>query len=135
VEYLARVPARDKVGLRRLKPVLRQAFGPLLPKHVWDRRKHGFGVPVGSWFRGELGGLFEDEVLAEDARSGPFLNRETLHLLWDQHRHGQAEHGFRLWALLALEHWLRALEGPVEMSRARPVSTETSALRSASAAG
>ena len=69
IEYLARVPAREKVGLRRVKPLLRRSFWPLLPKEIWNRRKHGFGVPMGRWFRGELRPVFEDEVLA--ATRGP----------------------------------------------------------------
>ena len=51
IEYLARVPGREKVGLRRVKPLLRRSFWPLLPKQIWNRRKHGFGVPMGRWFR------------------------------------------------------------------------------------
>jgi asparagine synthase (glutamine-hydrolysing) len=110
VEYLARLPARKKVGLRKLKPILREAFGPLLPRSIWERRKHGFGVPVGTWFRGELGEMFEDEVLAENARTAQFLNRDKVHELWGEHREARVEHGFRLWALLTLEHWLRSLD-------------------------
>ncbi len=112
IEYMARLPARHKVGLRRLKPVLRQAFYPLLPETIWNRKKHGFGVPMGNWFRGELGTMFEDEVLAAGARSGDFLSGSCLRRLWEEHRSGTHEHGFRLWTVLTLEHWLRSLERP-----------------------
>jgi asparagine synthase (glutamine-hydrolysing) len=113
IEYVARLRARHKVGLRRLKPILRDAFRPTLPDGVWNRRKHGFGVPVGRWFRGELGDLFADEVLARDARSASFLRSETVRRLWEEHREGRREHGSRLWSLLTLERWLRQLEQPL----------------------
>jgi len=116
VEYLARMPARDKVGLRRLKPVLRRAFFPLLPRSIWERKKHGFGVPIGTWFRGELGTMFEDEVLASDARSRAFLEPSAVASLWEEHRRGERENGFRLWTLLTLERWLRSLERPLSVS-------------------
>jgi asparagine synthase (glutamine-hydrolysing) len=116
VEYLARMPARDKVGLRRLKPVLRKALFPLLPRSIWDRKKHGFGVPMGPWFRGELGTMFEDEALAADARSRAFLEPSAVASLWNEHRGGERENGFRLWTLLTLERWLRSLELPLSMS-------------------
>jgi asparagine synthase (glutamine-hydrolysing) len=112
IEHLARLPARHKVGLRRLKPVLRRAFRPLLPEAIWDRKKHGFGVPMGAWFRGELGTLFEDEVLTADARSSELLDPGTVRRLWSEHAAGEREHGFRLWTLLTLERWLRSLERP-----------------------
>jgi asparagine synthase (glutamine-hydrolysing) len=112
IEYLARLPARHKVGLRTLKPVLRQAFRPLLPEKIWRRKKHGFGVPMGAWFRGELGTLFEDEVLAPDARCRGLLDTGAVRGLYREHREGGREHGFRLWTVLTLERWLRSLERP-----------------------
>ena len=112
IEYAARIPARQKIGLRHLKPVLRRTFGPLLPDSIWRRRKHGFGVPMGSWFRGELGTLFEDEVLPHNSRSDQFLQRSTVRRIWQEHRRGEVEHGSRLWTLLTLERWLRSLERP-----------------------
>lgn len=115
IDFMARLPARRKVGLRRLKPLLRQTFYPLLPREIWDRRKHGFGVPIGRWFRGELGTMFEDEVLAPDSRTGDLLVRSTVGRLWEEHRSGERENGFRLWTLLTLERWLRSLERPQEL--------------------
>jgi asparagine synthase (glutamine-hydrolysing) len=112
IEYVARIPARDKVGIRRLKPVLRQAFRPLLPEPVWKRRKHGFGVPMGTWMRGELGTMFADEVLGFGARAGDLIDMSVAARLWEEHRRGEREHGFRLWTLLTLERWLRSLERP-----------------------
>jgi asparagine synthase (glutamine-hydrolysing) len=112
VEYAARIPARDKVGIRRLKPVLRRAFRPLLPEAIWDRRKHGFGVPMGTWMRGELGTMFADEVLGFGARAGDLIDMGVAARLWEEHRRGEREHGFRLWTLLTLERWLRSLERP-----------------------
>lgn len=116
IEYLARMRARDKVGLRHLKPVLRRALFPLLPRSIWNRRKHGFSVPVGTWFSGELGTMFEDEVLADDARSRRFLEPSVVASLWEEHRRGERENGLRLWTLLTLERWLRGLERPLTVS-------------------
>jgi asparagine synthase (glutamine-hydrolysing) len=120
VEFLARIPANQKVGLRRLKPLLRKAFWPLLPPEIWNRRKHGFGVPVGPWFRqGELRTIFEDEVLSQSARSRAYLDSAILAGMWREHQEGTVEHGFRFWTLLTLERWLRTLERPVETAPPR----------------
>jgi asparagine synthase (glutamine-hydrolysing) len=113
IEYMAAIPAVRKVGLRRLKPLLRRSLMPLLPEEIWNRRKHGFGVPVGSWFRtGELRTLFEDEVLAPGARCADVLDPAVVRALWDEHQGGSVEHGHRLWPILTLERWLRTLGSP-----------------------
>jgi asparagine synthase (glutamine-hydrolysing) len=121
IERLAVEPARRKVGLRHLKPVLRRAFWDELPPDIWNRRKHGFGVPVGTWFRGELGELFADEVLAADARCRDVLRQDELARMYADHRAQHAEHGHRLWTVLTLERWLRTLGQPVAERPPEPV--------------
>ena len=112
IEYLARVPARHKVGLRRVKPLLRRSLWPMLPEATWNRPKQGFGVPMDRWLRGDLGVMFVDEVLATDARTSAYLDRATLSSMYAAHRDGTARHGHRLWAVLVLERFLRNAEQP-----------------------
>jgi asparagine synthase (glutamine-hydrolysing) len=116
IELAARIPAARKVGWRRPKPVLREAFGPMLPGWVWTRRKQGFGVPMGRWFRTELRAAFEDEVLAPGARTAELIDTPTIRAMWDEHQRGSAEHGSRFWPVLGLERWLRDYEREPEIT-------------------
>lgn len=111
VEFAARLPARHKVGFARPKPLLRRAFGQMLPAEVWRRPKHGFGVPMDRWFRGDLGTLYADEVLSGTGRLADVLAPSELRRLWADHQDGCADHGARLWTLLTLERWLRDIAG------------------------
>lgn len=115
IECAARIPATEKVGIRTLKPLLRESFGEVLPKWVWQRRKHGFGVPMGAWMRGQLGEVVEDELLVRSARTARWIDVEHVRTVYAEHRRGEAEHGVKLWTLLTLERWLRALERPVQL--------------------
>ena len=124
VELMARVRARDKVGLRHPKPVLRKAFERLVPAAVWTRPKHGFGVPMDAWFDGELGAVYGDEVLHRDARLGAWLRPEPLARMWSEHTSGAARHGARMWTLLTMERWLRALEHPSPFREPPPAVTD-----------
>jgi asparagine synthase (glutamine-hydrolysing) len=121
IELMASVPAREKVGLLRPKPILRRAFGALLPATVWNRPKHGFGVPMDAWFDGELGDAYCDEVLGRDGRLADWLDAGELGRLWTEHASGAASHGPGLWTLLTFERWLRAIAGPEPLCEpARP---------------
>jgi asparagine synthase (glutamine-hydrolysing) len=113
VEYLFAIPARRKVGMRHLKPLLRRAFWPMLPPEIWNRPKHGFGVPMGRWMNGELGRVFEDEVLAHDARIAAVIDQDTVRSLHREHLAGEQDHGAGMWSLLTLERWMRTLEAPL----------------------
>jgi asparagine synthase (glutamine-hydrolysing) len=113
IEELASFPASMKVSPLGLKRLLRRAMRDRLPKEILRRRKHGFGVPVGRWFRNELRAPFHDLVLSERAHSSHLLRRDGVSALFAEHLYGRVDHGPKLWALLTLEVWLRTQERPV----------------------
>src|SRR5439155_9331716 len=96
----------------RGKWLLREAFGHLLPREVFTRRKMGFGVPLDSWFRGELKSVTADLLLSPTAHCLAFFRPEAIEALWDAHQSHQYDHASRLWALVMLESWLREWAGP-----------------------
>jgi asparagine synthase (glutamine-hydrolysing) len=110
IELLANVPAHDKVGLVRVKPLLHRACADLIPRSVWRRRKHGFGVPLDSWFRGPLREISEDELVTPAARIRSVLDGGAIDKIWSEHLKGEARRGALLWTLLTLERWLGAVE-------------------------
>jgi asparagine synthase (glutamine-hydrolysing) len=107
VEYAAGLPLSLKFRRGQGKRLLRRAFGHLLPREIWNRRKMGFGVPLDHWFRHELRALTHDTLLHESARIVKFFRRDAIQQLVTQHELRQFDHAYRLWALLVLELWLR----------------------------
>jgi len=51
VDFLRRLPVRMKLRGSTSKWILRRCAESLLPKEVLTRRKQGFAVPIGQWFR------------------------------------------------------------------------------------
>ena len=87
------------------KALLKRAARGVLPDEVIDRPKHGFGVPISEWLRGELAGTGQ-ELLRGLAGRG-ILDTEVVPTLWEQHRRGEADLGPALWGLMMLELWHR----------------------------
>ena len=110
-EYALGLPIAVRAGLWRTKPLLRRAARAVLPAHVTRRRKHGFGVPTGTWLRGELRGMVTD-MLAPDRlrRQGIFDPRQVSALL-DRHVRGTANHRKELWTLFMFQLWAAAYCG------------------------
>ena len=79
----------------RGKRLLADAFGHLLPREVFTRRKMGFSVPLDHWFRNELKELASDLLLTPSSRCHDFLRPERLNRLWDAHQTGQFDHSSR----------------------------------------
>jgi asparagine synthase (glutamine-hydrolysing) len=107
VEFAAALPLRLKYRRGRGKRLLEEAFGHLLPREVFTRRKMGFGVPLDSWFRKELKPLANDLLLHPTAQCLEYFRPEAMRALWDAHQSGQQDHSNRLWALVMFEAWLR----------------------------
>ncbi|HZY88419.1 MAG TPA: asparagine synthase (glutamine-hydrolyzing) [Gemmataceae bacterium] len=105
LELTARIPSRWKVHRGETKWVLKQAYRRDLPAAVTGRPKHGFDIPIDSWFRGPLRERFEAAVLAPAARVGDLLNREAARQVYRAHLAGTGRHGRLLWCLLALACW------------------------------
>jgi asparagine synthase (glutamine-hydrolysing) len=78
----------------------------LLPKSILDRPKHGFTVPLDSWFRGELKSLAEECFLHQPALA-EYLSPVTVQRLWQEHQQKKADHGSLLWSLLMFALWQR----------------------------
>lgn len=106
VELVFRMPGTWKLkGLRGHKWILKEAFRDKLPPAIFNRPKMGFGIPLGSWFRGPLKGFWQDHVLSPEALGRGYFNEQALRRLWQEHQGRRREHGYRLWALLMLELW------------------------------
>ena len=98
---------------RQGKIALRRAFADLLPPSTLGRRKTGFGVPIGAWFRGELRELAGDVLTGRAARERGLFRPEAVERILTEHASGRRDHGHRLWCLLVLELWQRCWLDPV----------------------
>jgi asparagine synthase (glutamine-hydrolysing) len=108
-EYAASLPDALKLDGSRTKAVLRDAFADLIPADIDRRPKTGFGVPLDSWFRGELREYVRDVLLAPSAASRAFLKMPAVSQLIESHQEGRANIGHRLWTLVCFERWLQQL--------------------------
>lgn len=107
MEFAAQLPVGIKMRGRRLKYFLKTAFSDLLPAENVNRRKMGFGVPVGQWFRGPLKDFLSDVLFSSNAVSRGYFQIAEVRRLADEHWQGSADHSFQLWNLLMLELWQR----------------------------
>ncbi len=110
LEYAASLPDRFKASLWESKILLRRAFPDLLPEAIRSRRKMGFGVPLGSWFRKQWRQPLLDLLGSPSAKVRRYVEREKIQAMIADHLQGRRDAGHPLWLLLTLEVWLKQLE-------------------------
>jgi asparagine synthase (glutamine-hydrolysing) len=107
IELTARMPARLKVNGFTLKYLFKKAASKWLPRQILDRKKRGFGAPVGSWFRNQLEPLVEDCLSREQVTRRGFFDPATVERIIASHRSRSADHTDHVLALVTFELWCR----------------------------
>ena len=134
VEFTARLPERMK--LRRgltTKYILRRSMKGILPEPILTRKKMGFPVPVGTWFRGAYSHVIDEYVLGERAAARGLFEREYVRRLVERHRQGE-NHTERLWALVNFEMWQRRFIDGEDAPSPQPLRPEVAGQHAAAAA-
>ena len=120
VEFTARMPDSMKLRGGTTKYVLRESMKGVLPEKILSRRKMGFPVPIGSWFRGPFKSIVDEYVLSERALSRGIFAPEFVRQLVSLHQAGE-DHSERLWALVNFEMWQRRFFDSEELNVAEPM--------------
>lgn len=107
LEFASTIPTGLKLKGMTTKYILKRAFEGFIPDRIVHRKKHGFGVPVGRWFRTSLRDYVRDTILSPDALGRGYFREEALRRLLEEHQSGKRDHGHRLWSLLTFEMWHR----------------------------
>ncbi|MGB9334358.1 MAG: asparagine synthase-related protein, partial [Candidatus Acidiferrales bacterium] len=107
MELAAKIPSSLKLRGRDGKYIFKKAVESVLPKGVTTRKKQGFAVPLGEWFRGELRETAHDAIFSGKNDDG-ILDPKSLKKIWDQHQHGDYDRSPQLWAVLMFRKWRQA---------------------------
>jgi len=106
IEFAATVPPELRLRDGTTKYLLKRALADVLPASVIDRPKHGFAIPLGAWFRGQLDDFVRELLLGETARRRAIFDAGYIERLLRRHARGRAL-DFQLWTLISFELWCR----------------------------
>lgn len=113
VEFAATIPAEVQFHQGVTKSVFRRALEGVLPEETLHRPKRGFAIPLGAWFRGEVGSYVADLLLSPSSHVASFFEPRELRRLVTA-RDARESLALDLWSLVSLELWCRTfLRGSV----------------------
>ncbi len=101
-----RLPLDAKLRGGKTKWLLRQVLERHVPAELVDRPKMGFGLPIGTWLRGELAPWAEHLLDERRLRAQGLLDPIPIRRAWDLHRSGRRDLGYELWDVLVLQSWI-----------------------------
>jgi len=107
VDLALRMPADLKIRGRELKYILKRALSGFLPDELLNRRKRGFGAPMGAWLKAELAPLMRQLLSRESVEKRGLLRWEPIQSTIALHEANREDHTDHLLALMTLELWAR----------------------------
>lgn len=106
-EYAASIPSQLKIKGFKAKYLLKRAFEDFLPASILTRKKMGFNVPTGIWFREGQRGLITRLLLSKRLRSRGYFNDAFIATMVRDHLEGRTNYQAQLFTLASLELWFR----------------------------
>ncbi|WP_227818015.1 asparagine synthase (glutamine-hydrolyzing) [Nitrogeniibacter aestuarii] len=105
VEFAGALPHRFKIRDGQGKWLLRQVLYKRVPRHLIERPKQGFGVPIDAWLRGPLREWAEHLLDERRMREDGWLEPELIRKAWANHLSGRQNCQHWLWNILMFQAW------------------------------
>ncbi len=99
------LPAGYKVRRNQKKWVLRQALRGIVPAHILDAPKQGFGVPYADWLRTSLRPWMQEVLFDSSFADWGVVDPKALQSTVDDHVSGRRNRGFFLYKMVNLALW------------------------------
>ena len=107
LDFVFSLPYDLKYRGGQTKYLLKRLVQDMLPPHIINRKKKGFGIPLTAWLSGPLRPLSEELLSGSSlAAHGLFNEREVTRLLREHHS-GARDNRKELWNLMVFQLWYR----------------------------
>lgn len=106
VEFSWQVPRHLKLHQGRGKVIMRELLARYLPRHLIERPKRGFSIPLSGWLKGDLREWAESLIESSAAHEDELLIHSGVRNTWNNFLTGNAEHTLTtVWNLLMYLQW------------------------------
>lgn len=109
IEFARKIPTSFKYGVDGTKKnILKAILYDYIPKELFDRKKAGFSMPLGIWFRTVLKNFLMDSFKEGNLKLVEgLIDTEEFMKIVKQHLDGKWDHTPRIWKILVLINWLK----------------------------
>ncbi len=107
VNFAFSLPAKYKIDRKMRKKILQDAFRSYLPEKLYNRKKHGFEVPLLKWLKTEMKTTITNNLLNENfVRNQNIFSPEEIKKMVSQLFSGNpGDSPAKVWNLIVFQHW------------------------------
>lgn len=107
VDFAFSIPEEYKINASMKKRIVQDAFRSMLPEEIYNRPKHGFEIPLLGWFKNELWGMINDDLLERSfVQEQGIFNVDAIEQLKKKlHSKNPEDSHATVWALIVFQYW------------------------------
>lgn len=106
VEFSRAIPTDYKYDNGKGKKILKDVLYKHVPQELFDRKKTGFSVPIGEWFKNDLKEYVYHTITSDNLSLVPEINAHEFYKILKEHMDGKWNHTPKIWSVLILLRWL-----------------------------
>lgn len=99
------MPSDMKVRGTKLKYALKESLRGVLTDDIIDRKKRGFGAPIGGWFKNELSTYLDRVLSKESVRRRDIFDWDEVERVKQRHLENREDHTDQILGLMNFELW------------------------------
>ncbi len=105
VEFAATIPPKYKVHGFDLRHIQRESLREILPPEIMNKKKMGFGCPIGRWVKDDLNEYIHDLLSEDTIKRRGYFNYDIIKNVMEDHYSNKADYTDNILALLTFEIW------------------------------
>ena len=105
VEFASTIPSKYKIHGLKLRHIQKKAMQNILPHKVIEKKKKGFGCPMGNWIKSDLYDFVLDLLSEDTIKRRGYFNHEIINKMIYDHSNNRADYTDHIFALISFELW------------------------------
>ena len=105
IDWVATLPDEFKYQNGVKKHILKEIVHQYIPKHMMDRPKMGFAIPIAKWMNQELKERIDTFINEKNIKEQGIFNWENISALKTAFYDGKKENETKLWYVLMFQMW------------------------------
>ena len=107
VNFVFSLPEEYKICSTHRKRILQDTFKDILPERLYKRPKHGFEVPLLSWFRSDLKSMINNDLLSKEfmVKQGIFNPEKIEQIKAKLNSSSPQDATAHIWGLIVFQYW------------------------------
>ena len=107
VNFVFSLPEEYKICSTHRKRILQDTFKDILPQRLYKRPKHGFEVPLLSWFRSDLKSMINNDLLSKELieKQGIFNPEKIEQIKAKLNSSSPQDASAHIWGLIVFQYW------------------------------